>query len=72
MGSDEPGVAEELDEDMVDEDVLGDGLDHHHPLLTEHAQNRRDIQDLRHKGRHVALESGGHIWAHLSSKIHKN
>ena len=43
---DEPGVAQELDEHLVDEDVLRDGLHHHHPLLTEHAQNRRDVEHL--------------------------
>lgn len=35
LGSDEAGVLEELDEDLVDELVLGDGLHHQHPLLPQ-------------------------------------
>lgn len=31
----ESGVLQELDEDLVDKLVLGDGLDHEHPLLSE-------------------------------------
>jgi len=34
-GSDQAGVLEELDEDLVDKLVLGDGLHHQHPLLPE-------------------------------------
>ena len=53
---DEPGVAQELDEHLVDEDVLRDGLHHHHPLLAEHAQNRRDVKHLHpRENRFVAL-----------------
>lgn len=38
-GLNESGVLEELDEDLVDELVLGDGLDHEHPLLPEEPQH---------------------------------
>lgn len=38
--SDEPGILQELDEDLVDELVLRDGLDHEHPLLPEEPQHR--------------------------------
>lgn len=37
--SDEPGILQELDEDLVDELVLRDGLDHEHPLLPEESQH---------------------------------
>lgn len=35
LGSNEAGVLEELDEDLVDKLVLGDGLHHQHPLLPQ-------------------------------------
>lgn len=38
-GLNESGVLEELDEHLVDELVLGDGLDHEHPLLPEEPQH---------------------------------
>lgn len=38
--SDEPRILQELDEDLVDELVLRDGLDHEHPLLPEESQHR--------------------------------
>lgn len=38
--SDEPGTLQELDEDLVDELVLGNGLDHEHPLLPEGLEHR--------------------------------
>lgn len=36
---DEAGVLEELDEDLVDKLVLGDGLDHQHPLSPQLRQH---------------------------------
>lgn len=44
--SDEPGVAQVLDEDPVDEGVLGQGLNHHHPLITQLGQDGSDLQRL--------------------------
>lgn len=38
--SNEPGILQELDEDLVDELVLRNGLDHEHPLLPEESQHR--------------------------------
>lgn len=35
LGSDEARALEELDEDLVDKLVLGDGLNHQHPLLPQ-------------------------------------
>lgn len=40
-GLNESGVLEKLDEDLVDELVLSDGLDHEHPLLPEEPQHHR-------------------------------
>lgn len=47
MGSYESGVAQIVDEDLVDEAVLSEGLDHHHPLGTELKQDVGDIQRLK-------------------------
>lgn len=46
-GSDEAGVLEELDEDLVDKLVLGDGLHHQHPLLPQPWQHGRNLHWLR-------------------------
>lgn len=42
-GSYEPGVAEVLDEDLVDKVVLSEGLHHHHSLSTQLHQDFWDI-----------------------------
>lgn len=47
MGSYEPGVAQVVDQDLVDEAVLSEGLDHHHPLSTELQQDVGDVQRLK-------------------------
>lgn len=46
-GSDEAGVLEELDENLVDKLVLGDGLHHQHPLLPQPWQHGRNLHWLR-------------------------
>lgn len=43
----EPGVAEILDENLVDEVVLSKRLDHHHSLSAQLVQDIRDIQRLK-------------------------
>lgn len=48
LRSDEPGVAKVLDEDLVDEAVLRQSLNHHHPLATQIRQNLWDVQRLKH------------------------
>lgn len=55
-GSDEAGVLKELDEDLVDKLVLGDGLHHQHPLLPQPWQHGRNLHWL--KGREE--ERDGH------------
>lgn len=52
MRSDESGVAEVLDEDPVDEGVLRQGLNHHHPLITQLQQDSFDIQYLKQNDLH--------------------
>lgn len=47
MGSYESGVAQIVDEDLVDEAVLSEGLDHHHPLGAELQQDVGDVQRLK-------------------------
>lgn len=42
----ESGVAQIVDQDLVDEAVLSEGLDHHHPLGTELQQDFGDVQRL--------------------------
>lgn len=46
-GSYESGVAQIVDEDLVDEAVLSEGLDHHHPLSAELQQDVGDVQRLQ-------------------------
>lgn len=58
-GSYEPGVAQIVDEDLVDEAVLREGLDHHHPLSTELQQDVRDVQRLQQG---IASESTPSGW----------
>lgn len=36
-----------MDEDLVDEAVLSEGLDHHHPLGAELQQDVGDVQRLK-------------------------
>lgn len=48
-GLNESGVLEELDEHLVDKLVLGDGLDHEHPLLPEQPQHHRHVHLLQDK-----------------------
>lgn len=43
----ESGVAQIVDEDLVDEAVLSEGLDHHHPLSPELQQALGDVQRLK-------------------------
>lgn len=43
LGSDQPGIAEILDEDLVDEGVLRQCLNHAGPLITKHLQILWDI-----------------------------
>lgn len=50
-GLNESGVLEKLDEDLVDELVLGDGLDHEHPLLPEEPQHHRHFHLLQKKNK---------------------
>ncbi len=45
--SDEAGVLEELDEDLVDKLVLGDGLHHQHPLLPQPGQQGGNLHWLK-------------------------
>lgn len=47
MVSYESGVAQIVDEDLVDEAVLSEGLDHHHPLGAELQQDVGDVQRLK-------------------------
>lgn len=44
--SDEAGVLEELDEDLVDKLVLGDGLNHQHPLPPQLRQHGGHLHGL--------------------------
>lgn len=53
-GLDETGVFEELDKDLVNKLVLGDGLDHEHPLLPQVTQHHRDLHPL------VVLQAADH------------
>lgn len=50
-GLDEAGVFEELDKDLVNKLVLGDGLDHEHSLLPQVTQHHRDLYPLRERER---------------------
>lgn len=43
----ESGVAQIVDQDLVDEAVLSEGLDHHHPLGAELQQDVGDVQRLK-------------------------
>lgn len=43
----ESGVAQIVDENLVDEAVLSKGLDHHHPLGTKLQQDVGDVQHLK-------------------------
>lgn len=45
--SDEPGIAEVLNQDFVDKRVLRQRLNHHHPLLTQHPQDFWDSKHLK-------------------------
>lgn len=45
--SDQPGVAEVLHEDLVDEAVLGQSLNHYHPLTAQINQDFWDVQWLK-------------------------
>lgn len=56
--SNEPGVLQELDEDLVDELVLRDGLDHEHPLLPEEPQHRRHFHHLQGDRKGIEAETG--------------
>ena len=56
--SDEPGILQELDEDLVDELVLRDGLDHEHPLLPEEPQHRGNLHRLRGDRKDMQAETG--------------
>lgn len=47
LSSYESGVAQILDEDLVDEAVLSKGLNHHHPLSTQLPQDMWDMQSLK-------------------------
>lgn len=58
-GSYESGVAQIVDEDLVDEAVLSEGLDHHHPLSAELQQDVRDVQRLQQD---IASESTPSGW----------
>lgn len=51
--SDEAGVLEELDEDLVDKLVLGDGLNHQHPLSPQLRQHGRHLHWLWRERRTV-------------------
>lgn len=51
LSSDEPGVAEILDQDLVDEVVLSEGLNHHHPLSAQLQQDFWDVQCLKETDR---------------------
>lgn len=53
-GSDEAGVLEELDEDLVDKLVLGNGLHHQHPLLPQPGQHGGNLHGL------VVLQAADH------------
>lgn len=46
-GSYQPGVAQVLDENLVDEIVLRKRLDHHHPLCAQLVQDVGDVQRLQ-------------------------
>lgn len=46
-GSYQPGVAQVLDENLVDEVVLRKRLDHHHPLRAQLVQDVGDVQGLK-------------------------
>lgn len=54
-GSDEPGVAEVLDEDFVDEGVLSQSLNQHHSLCSQLQQDFGDIQCLETKSKTTKL-----------------
>lgn len=61
-GSDEAGVLEELDEDLVDKLVLGDGLNHQHPLPPQLRQHGGHLHWLRAEGRGAGEgETGGEV-----------
>lgn len=47
QGSDEAGVLEELDEDLVDKLILGNGLHHQHPLLPQPRQHGGNLHWLK-------------------------
>lgn len=56
--SNEPGILQELDEDLVDELVLRDGLDHEHPLLSEEPQHRGNFHLLQGDRKDMQAETG--------------
>lgn len=70
-GSNESGVAQIVDEDLVDEAVLSEGLDHHHPLSAELQQDVGDVQRLQQG---IASEStpsgwGGHLFIQRATHL---
>ena len=55
--SNEPGILQELDEDLVDELVLRNGLDHEHPLLPEESQHRGHLHLLQENRKGTQAET---------------
>lgn len=70
-GLNESGVLEKLDEDLVDELVLSDGLDHEHPLLPEEPQHHRHFHLLQERKRkkHKTLRWGACLASPLTALI---
>lgn len=63
LHSDQPGVAEVLDEDLVDEVVLRQRLDHHHPLGPQLPQDVWDVQGLKRTNNQIC------VWERETKKI---